>query len=73
MNTKDCYGLWESFHQIIVQNYIKQIRQVEMAKVKRKKGVMPYKLNTSIKKSSLQKLKWLYHLKQTGPISKPKA
>jgi hypothetical protein len=45
-----------------------------MAKVKRKKkGVIPYKLNMSIKKGSLQKLKWLYHLKQTGPISKPKA
>ena len=26
------------------------MRQVEMAKVKRKKGVIPYKLNMSIKK-----------------------
>ena len=70
MNTKDCYGLWESFHQIIVQNYIKTNKTSRNGQSKTKKTLQT---KHEYKKSSLQKLKWLYHLKQTGPISKPKA
>ena len=44
-----------------------------MAKVKRKKRSYALQTKHEYKKSSLHKLKWLYHLKQTGPISKPKA